>query len=47
MLILTRLAPAQVLTITAQVTGISVAGFFGRNVIIVAGRLINSGPGSR
>jgi hypothetical protein len=47
LLVLTKLTPTQVLTIAAQATGISVAGFFGRNVIIVVGRLMNSGSGNR
>jgi hypothetical protein len=47
LLVLTKLAPAQVLTIAAQATGISVAGFFGRNVIVVVGRLMSSGSGNR
>jgi hypothetical protein len=47
LLVLTKLSPSQVLTTAAQATGISVAGFFGRNVLIVAGRLMSGGPGSR
>jgi hypothetical protein len=38
LLVCTRLEPSQVLQLAGGVTGISVAGFFGRNAVVIIGR---------
>ena len=45
LLVCTKLEPSQVLQITGGATAISVAGFFGRNAVIVIGRRLIAGPG--
>jgi hypothetical protein len=46
LLVLTKLQPSQVLQITSGATAISVAGFFGRNAIVIIGRRMIMGPGN-
>jgi hypothetical protein len=47
LLAITRLHPAQVLQIAGGTTGISVAGFFGRNAVVIIGRRLITGPGKQ
>jgi hypothetical protein len=47
LLVCTRLEPSQVLQITGGATAIIVAGFFGRNAMIVIGRRMITGPGKQ
>jgi hypothetical protein len=47
LLVCTKLGPSQVLQITGGATAISVAGFFGRNAIIVIGRRLITGSGNQ
>jgi len=46
LLVFTKLGPSQVLQIAGQATAISVAGFFGRNAIVLIGRRMITGPGN-
>jgi len=41
--VLTKLGPPQVLQIAGGTTAISVAGFFGRNAIVIIGRRMITG----
>jgi len=43
LLVLTKLGPPQVLQIAGGTTAISVAGFFGRNAIVIIGRRMITG----
>lgn len=47
LLVLTKLAPSEILRIAGVTTAISVAGFFGRNAIIVVGRRLVTGFGNQ
>jgi hypothetical protein len=47
LLVLTRRQPAQVLQIDGVAASIHVAGFFGRNAIVIIGRRMISGPGNQ
>jgi hypothetical protein len=44
LLVCTKLAPSQVLQLAGGATAISVAGFFGRNAIVIIGRDRNYRP---